>query len=214
MVNDAEYHTRIRDDLVRKALAKCGLDRLTRAAAAASAGDLDLDGRRILEACRRFIFDCLEPPSSNLSQLTGMPPSGIAFELPDLRKSPPASKSLLRLWLDYQEELKRTRTVMRRLRSARSAANRKLTITEQFPELSGERRFPSTAGDLACLLVARKHNLELLTVKRKVASLPKNPLELRTLERLAFTGDEEVLRELRRRLCQAARLTLVAPSLF
>jgi hypothetical protein len=220
MIDGEEYLGEIFRQLVRKALAEVGLNRLLRAADAADGGGRGSDGHRILEGCRTFIFDCLEPPLEQpdlaLARLAGTAPGLVRFQLPDdLRKTRPVVSSL-RLWLDYREAHARAKLIMTGPRCAKTDANRLRTIREIFPELAHERfaQPPISAGELACLAVARRHGLEALTVKRKVASIPTAPAELLAGERRAFNGDQEVFDELRTRLqaALAQELRLLAES--
>lgn len=209
MTVSEEYLAEIFRQLTRKALTEVGLDRLLRAAEAADKGRRDPDVHRILEACRTFIFDCLEPPLDRpelaLARLAGTAPSLVRFQLPDDLRRTRRVVSSIRLWLDYREAHARAKPIMTGPRRAKMSANRLKTIREKFPELEHERFAPppTSAGELACLVVARRHGLEALTVKRKVASIPSTPVELLAGERFAFNGDQEVLGELQTRL-QAA----------
>jgi len=206
------YLEEILRQLVRKGQAEVGRERWARAVSAVMP---DSDGRRILEACHLFIFDCLEPPHDRpdleLAALAGTAPALVPFQLPpDLRKfrrrKAHGRISSIRLWLDYRDAHERAKPILTGPRRARQEANLRLTMREAFLELAAADALappvPTTPGALALRVVARRYGLKDSTVKRRVASIPTATAELLASERLAFAfpADRHVLSELRARV--------------
>jgi hypothetical protein len=212
MIASEAYLGEIFRQLARKGPEEVGRERWVRALSAATP---DADGRRILEACRLFIYDCLEPPLDRtdlaIAVLAGQAPALVSFQLPpDLRKfrrrRAHGRVSSIRLWLDYHTAFERAKPILTGRRQARQGANLRLTMRERFPEIAAVDLLappvPTTPGALALRVVACCYGLKDSTVKRRVNSIPTATVELLVSERLAFALplDPGVLTELHARV--------------